>query len=136
MQWKLHHVGIIVPFIEMADRFVEFFDAERLWQGDAPKYEAECVFVRFAGIRIEFIVPYGDRLKKFNRGRGGIHHLAVEAEGPVDEATEQLIRDKAAIMLEDKATAGASLMVNFIQPICTGGVLIEIVEPKGVASEL
>ena len=135
-QFRFHHLGVVVPHVEQAERFVSFFGAKELWRGDAPKYEALCVFVAFAGIRIEFIVPTGERLKGFNKGRGGIHHVAVECDGPIDEVTKRLVDERGAVMLEEAAVAGASLLVNFLQPICTGGVLVEIVSKTGVARDL
>ena len=131
-----HHLGVVVPTFEHADRFMRFFGLRELWRGDAPKYEAECIFVRFGGIRIEFIVPYGERLRRFNKGRGGIHHVAVTSDLPVTEEVRRLTAEQGAVFLEEATVPGASLDVNFLQPLCTGGVLVEFVEPQEAIRDL
>ena len=67
-------------------------------------------------------------ISKFIKKRGtGIHHICLNVED-IDEAIEQMKRNKIKL-IGDKATIGTdNHKVIFIHPRSTGGILIELAE--------
>ena len=89
---RFHHVGIVVSSIAQVEDLVSLLGLRIGRRQYVPEYEAECVFT--TGLdpdasAIEFVVPRGGRLSQFNKGRGGLHHVAVEVED-LDHAQTEL----------------------------------------------
>jgi lactoylglutathione lyase/methylmalonyl-CoA/ethylmalonyl-CoA epimerase len=94
-------------------------------------YNAECVFTKheFDETPIELIIPYEGVLKRYNSGKGGIHHIALQVEDV--EAVREEYEAKGLMMLEKKGVTGAcGLVVNFLRPSFGAGILVEFVEDK------
>lgn len=93
-----------------------------------PEYEADCVFTEGPGARVEFIVPRGGRLVGFNKGVGGLHHIALEVDdlGAVSDA----LREREMQLLEPEPVQAGELRVNFLPPAYTRGVIVEFVEQR------
>jgi methylmalonyl-CoA epimerase len=128
MNARLHHVAIIVPNRQQVDVLTSLFG---LQQGDeqyVPEYEADCYFTKGPGTSIEFIVPRGGKLSEFNRGLGGLHHIALEVDD-LEEATREL-GEKGVKLLEKVPVDAGSIHINFLPPIYTRGVLVEFVQRK------
>jgi len=123
---RLHHVAIIVPDIAQVEVLLRLFGMQRGEAQYVPEYEADCYFSDGPGARIEFIVPKGGKLSKFNKGLGGLHHVALEVDD-LASATDAL-KEQGIKLLEEKPVDAGSILINFVPPIYTRGVLVEFVQ--------
>jgi catechol 2,3-dioxygenase-like lactoylglutathione lyase family enzyme len=97
------------------------------------EYEAECVFTQGRGTGIEFILPRGGKLAQFNRGLGGLHHIAIEVDDLAARSRE--LRAAGVELLEGAAVEAGELRINFVPPVYTRGVIVELVERVSNAPE-
>jgi methylmalonyl-CoA/ethylmalonyl-CoA epimerase len=91
----------------------------------------EAALVPIGEAAIELIQPKGNEgVAKFIEKRGpGLHHIAVEVEG-LDEMLAAL-KERGVALIDQTPRIGAhGHRVAFVHPKATGGVLIELVEPR------
>ena len=122
----MHHVGIVVPDESQVRAWVDLFGLKEGRRQDVPEYEALCIFTRGPRGVIEFIIPSGGVLAKFNKGAGGLHHVAFEVDDLAAE-TERLA-GQGVQLLEPKPVRAGPLLINFISPVYTRGVAVELVQ--------
>ena len=125
---KLHHVGIIVPDAERVEEFCRLCGMSPGRRQYVPQYEAECIFTQGACGVIEFIIPRGGKLAQFNKGIGGLHHIAIEVED-LQATMTQLAADGVRLLESSPVDAG-ELWINFLPPVYSRGVTIEYVQTK------
>jgi len=127
--YTLHHVGIVLPSLEEVAEFMSGMDLVEDYRGFVPQWSCWCVFAKGAtGAAIELVVAEDGPLKRFNRGVGGVHHFAYQVEDIV--ATSQELTARGLTMLEPEAIKGAGdFLCNFINPMASRGVQIELVQP-------
>ena len=128
---RMHHVGIVLPTIEAAKDVMDIIGAEVLYfyTGYVKAYTADLIFTKHGAYEspIEFIIPRGGVLAEYNKGRGGIAHICIEVND-IKGATEELI-SKGFEMLEKEAVEGTDdIIVNFLRPKYSHGILIELAE--------
>jgi hypothetical protein len=125
---RLHHVGVVMPYVARAISLMELLGLSESYRGYVERYEALCIFTERNGASpLEFVVPTGGQLAKFNRGAGGIHHVAVEVDS-IDAVAEELA-SRGMSLLETSPVRGAGDFVcNFLSPAYTGGVIVEFIE--------
>lgn len=126
---RLHHVGIIMPNMERAEEFLELFGLEKDYCEYVEAYKADCLFTKYTDAEspVELIIPKEGVLTGYNKGKGGIHHIAFEVEDV--EATKKEYEEKGKKMLETVAVEGAGgILVNFLRPRYGLGVLVEFVQ--------
>ena len=125
---RLHHVGIVMPSLERATELIELLGLAESYRGYVERYAATCIFTEGnGGSPIEFVVPSGGQLAKFNHGAGGLHHVAVEVDS-LDAVTGDLAT-RGMSLLETSAVRGAgNFLCNFLSPGYTGGVIVELIE--------
>ena len=69
-------------------------------------------------------------MTKFNNGKGGIAHIAFEVDD-IESCSKELI-EKGFEMLETEAVEGTSdIIVNFLRPKYSHGILVELVQTVG-----
>lgn len=124
--FKLHHVGVVAKKKRMMEIFLELFGSKIESSYFVKEYQAECFMTRLNNIKIEFIVPQGGPLKEF---RGGIHHIAIETEKPIEEVVSILKKKDVVFTNEESVQGIGNIKINFIHPVSTGGVIIELVNP-------
>ncbi|HBF39705.1 MAG TPA: 4-hydroxyphenylpyruvate dioxygenase [Firmicutes bacterium] len=126
--YNLHHVGIIMPDEKMADAFAKLFGLEEDYRGYVPEYHSLCIFTkRNGGSAVEFVIPDGGNLTDYNKGKGGIHHIALLVKD-VKAAKEEL-NQKGLQLLEEVPVKGAGeFVVNFVRPRSAYGILVEFIE--------
>lgn len=124
---RLHHVGIVIPHERQVDRFREILGLKERSRGYVENYKAICIFMADGeGVQVELIVSELDVLRTFNRGAGGLHHIAFLVDD-LAETTKELA-SKGVKLLEDHPVKGAGdFIVNFVPPVYAG-VLVEIVQ--------
>lgn len=129
---RMHHVGIVVPTLEKAYDFIKMFGLEIDYKGYVEAYHADLIFTKYGKNEspLEFIIPKEGVLTKFNGGKGGIHHIALEVEDV--EMARKEFEAKGYGMLEKKAVPGTSdIIVNFLKPKFSHHILVEFVQTVG-----
>lgn len=132
-QSRLHHVGIIVADEQQVDLLVALLGLTRGAEQYVPEYEAQCYFTEgpgaAAGAAIEFIVPRaGGKLSKFNKGFGGLHHVALEVDDL--DAAAAALRERGVKLLEEHPVDAGSILIHFVPPLYTRGFIVEFVQRK------
>jgi catechol 2,3-dioxygenase-like lactoylglutathione lyase family enzyme len=127
-QTGLHHVGIIVPDLNQVQLLMKLLKLEPGRTQYVPQYDADCIFTRGERGVIEFIVPRGGVLTKFNKGMGGLHHVALEVDD-LDRRCAEL-RSEGIELLEATPVDAGPLLINFLPPAYTRGFIVELVQPK------
>jgi catechol 2,3-dioxygenase-like lactoylglutathione lyase family enzyme len=127
----LHHVGIVQPSEEDAAALMTLLGLEEDYRGYVEQWQALCIFTRrAAGSPIEFVVPSGGPLAKFNKGAGGLHHIALEV--PDLDAVARELEAQDMRFLEPEHVKGAgNFLCNFLSPLYTRGLTVEYVQMLG-----
>ena len=129
---RVHHWGIVLPTVEKAEAFIEQFGLVEDYRGYVEAYDSNLIFTTHGDGHdaIEFIIPLSGVLTEFNKGKGGIAHVAYLVDDI--EATSAELRAQGFEMLETVATKGTEeIIVNFIRPKYTQGILVELIEQIG-----
>ncbi|MGI4876302.1 MAG: VOC family protein [Janthinobacterium lividum] len=125
----LHHVGIVVPDEAEAAAQMAILGLREDYRGYVPEFGALCIFVAGNGASpVEFVIPdEGTILAKFNKGMGGLHHLAYVVASLDQKAAE--LEAAGMRLLEANHVKGAGdFYCNFLSPIYTRGLTIEYIE--------
>lgn len=124
----LHHVGIVQMSEDDVAAMMAVLNLEEDYRGYVPEWHALCIFTKVAsGSPIEFVVPDGGPLMKFNKGMGGLHHIALQVED-LDVAAADLAKQDMRL-LEPKHVKGAgNFLCNFLSPVYTRGLTVEYVQ--------
>jgi methylmalonyl-CoA/ethylmalonyl-CoA epimerase len=125
-------VGIIVPDLERVRALMSLLGLEPGASEYVPEYEADCFFTCGAGSALEFIVPRGGKLALYNKGVGGLHHIALEVENLQEFSTQ--LRAQGVDLLEERPVDAGRLWINFLPPAYTRGLIVEFVESKKVTT--
>ena len=107
--------------------FMDLMGLEEAHRGFVEQYQALCIFTRGTGGVVELVVPTGGVLQKFNRGVGGLHHVAFEVND-LQELAEELSK-KGVKLLEAQPVRGSGrFLCNFLSPTYTRGLTVEFVQ--------
>ena len=114
---------------------MELLGLEEDYRGVVEMYAATCIFTKCnGGSPIEFIVPDGGPLARFNLGAGGLHHVALATPSIAEIATD--LGNRGITLLEPEPVRGAgNFLCNFLPPAATRGVIVEFVQEAGPPSE-
>jgi methylmalonyl-CoA/ethylmalonyl-CoA epimerase len=128
---RLHHVGVIVPSEEQAQTLMDLLGLKESYRGFVEPYQALCIFTEpNGGSPLELVVPSGGVLKEFNRGIGGLHHVALAVDDI--RATAHELAEQGVKLIEDEPVKGAGpFLCNFMPPQYTRGVTVEFIEELG-----
>lgn len=125
----LHHVGIVQPDEESVTAMMQLLHLTESYRGYVPQFNALCIFTEptNGGSPIEFVVPDGGPLVKFNKGAGGLHHIALVV--PDLRARMAELEAQGFRMIEPEPVKGAgNFLCNFLSPVATRGVIVEYIE--------
>ncbi|MCL2039389.1 MAG: methylmalonyl-CoA epimerase [Bacteroidetes bacterium] len=132
---SINHIGIAVTNLEEAiETFRKIFQFTEVHREDVPDQKIKVASFKVGDMLIELTYstspdgPIGKFIEK-NGGKGGLHHIAFES----DNVGEELKRIEAeGIALVDKAPRQGAheMMIAFMHPKSTAGVLMEICQPK------
>jgi len=128
----LDHVAIAVKDIDKSQKIYE--DMGLKFGSEREVVESQGVVTAFAEMdenaHLELLCPHGESgpIHKYLEKKGeGIHHLCFKV--PDVEAKCNELKEKGYILLNEKPVPGANnMLVNFIHPKSTGGVLIEVAQ--------
>lgn len=131
----LHHVGIVVPTEEQTATLMALLGLREAYRGFVEQYQALCIFTDGNGAsQVELVVPSGGRLRQFNRGTGGLHHIALAVEDLALVAAQ--LSQQGMKLLEREPVHGAGpFLCNFLSPVYTKGILVEFVQEIDVEVE-
>ncbi len=124
----LHHVGIVQPHESDALGQMSLLGLVEEYRGFVPQWSALCIFAKAThGSQIEFIIPNGGPVADFNKGAGGLHHIAFQVPDLDDVARE--FKAQGTKLLEPEHVRGAGPFIcNFLRPGFTRGLIIEYVQ--------
>ncbi|MBI1198458.1 MAG: VOC family protein [Phenylobacterium sp.] len=124
----MHHVGIVQATEEDAAAMMALLGLEEDYRGFVPEWHALCIFTHPRGASpVEFVVPSGGPLVKFNKGAGGLHHIALQV--PDLEALASELAEQDMRLLEPQHVKGAgNFLCNFLSPLYTRGLTVEFVQ--------
>jgi len=124
----LHHVGIVQASEEDAQVLMALLGLEEDYRGFVPEWSALCIFTKaVAGTPIEFVIPDGGPLAKFNKGAGGLHHIALQVPS-LDALAERLAREDMKLLAPAHVKGAGNFLCNFLSPVYTRGITIEFVQ--------
>lgn len=129
-QYELHHVGIVLPSLEDAEAHLRTFGLVEDYRGYVEPWNCWCIFTKTVagGTAIELVVADDGPLLKFNGGVGGVHHFAYKIDD--FNAAEAWCAKSDLKLVEPAPIKGAGdFWCNFIHPISTRGIQIELVKP-------
>ena len=124
----LHHVGIVLPSEEDVETLMALLGMAEDYRGFVPQWSALCIFAKAdKGSLIEFVVPKGGPLERYNKGAGGVHHIALEVSDLAE--TMRAYEAQGMKFLEPAPIKGAGpFLCNFLSPISTRGTMVEFVQ--------
>jgi methylmalonyl-CoA/ethylmalonyl-CoA epimerase len=133
---RQHHVGWIVPDESALDATIDALSLQILLRYHVEEFQAECIFLCPAAIDpedtgstfglLELIVPSGGILAQFNKGQGGLHHVAYAVDD-LKLATDSLIQ-AGLPPVEPSGVKAGPFLVSFLPPSVTRGLTIELVQ--------
>jgi hypothetical protein len=124
----LHHVGIVQADETDALTLMALMGLEEDYRGFVPQWSALCIFTKAtAGSAIEFVIPDGGPLEDFNKGAGGLHHIALEVPS-LDRLAEGLAREGMKLLEAEHVKGAGEFLCNFLSPVYTRGIAIEFVQ--------
>jgi len=127
--YRLHHVGVVLPSMAAAERHMEMFGLIESYRGYVEPWQCWCIFTRpqAEATAIELVVADGGPLLRFNKGVGGVHHFAYQVDDIL--AASRWCEETDMRMVEPEPIKGAGdFWCNFIDPMATRGVQIELVQ--------
>lgn len=128
--YRLHHVGIVLPSLAEAEAHMKTFGLAEDYRGYVEHWHCWCIFMRsdHGAAAVELVVANDGPLLKFNHGIGGVHHFAYEIEDFA--AAEAWCAEHDLKLVEPAPIKGAGdFWCNFIHPVSTRGIQIELVQP-------
>ncbi len=123
-------MGIICPDREQADLLLTLLGRRVVREQFVESYQALCLFTDEGPPCLELVIPEGGPLSRHNRGAGGIHHIALQVEDL--EAVSRELGDRGIELLEAEPVDAGPIWINFISPIYTRGLTVEVVQPRTV----
>ena len=128
---RIHHVGIAVPDLDAAIATYETLFGEAVQRiEEVLDQKVRTAFFKVGESHFELLEAMDESspiARYLNKNRPGIHHICVEVHDI--EAALDHYRAQALQLIDDVAKPGAhGMMVAFIHPRATGGVLLEIAQ--------
>ena len=125
---RLHHVGIVTPSERLASDQMTKLGLREQYRGYVERWDVTCIFCEpNGGSPIEFVIPGSGPLKEFNRGIGGLHHVALTVPN-LKEAMEDFARNGVTMLEKEPVKGAGPFLCNFLLPVFTRGFAVELVQ--------
>ena len=125
---SMHHVGIIQPTEEDALTLMSLLGLKEDYRGYVETWQALCIFTKPEGrTPIEFVVPNGGPLAKFNKGFGGLHHIALTVDS-LDAVRADMEQRGMKLLSEEHVKGAGPFLCNFLSPIYTRSIPVEFIQ--------
>lgn len=130
---KVNHLGIAVKDLDEARAFWEkALGIPCTHTEELPERGIKVAFLPIGDMRIELIAPTREtsEVSKFLETRGpGLHHLCFETEDAA--AALAGLKAQGVKLIDETPKPGAhGMQVGFVHPKATGGVLVELAQPR------
>jgi catechol 2,3-dioxygenase-like lactoylglutathione lyase family enzyme len=124
----LHHVGVVQPSEADALALMSLLGLKEHYRGFVPQWSALCIFTQpRGGSPIEFVIPDGGPLARFNKGAGGLHHIALQVPD-LDKLAKGLEAEGMKLLEAEHVKGAGDFLCNFLSPVYTRGIIIEFVQ--------
>jgi len=131
---RIEHLGIAVQSIdEVLPYFQDVLGLEVYKTEVVEDQKVKTAFLKVGEVKLELLEPTSPEssvAKWLEKGGKGVHHVAFAVEDGVAEALVEC--EGKEIRLIDKAPrpGAENMMIGFLHPKFTAGVLTELCEPK------
>ena len=130
----IDHVGIAVASVEEAlPHYRDALGMELVHRETVSEQGVDAALLDVGDSHVELVAPLSDEtaVGRFLAARGpGLHHVAYRVAS-IDDALARC-REQGMRLLDEEPRVGIrGSRVAFLHPAAAGGVLTEIVEPKG-----
>ena len=130
---RIDHIAIAVHSItEAAAFYIEGLGLTIAKIEEMPERGIRTAFINIGESMIELIEPLDNsntsEISKFLAKRGpGLHHVAFKTKD-INQSSQQLKAQGSKLIYEEPQKGAHETRVNFVHPVSTNGVLIELVE--------
>lgn len=129
----INHIGIAVKNLEESmKKFQTIFSVQTFHQETVEEQKVQVASFNLNGILIELTAATDETspIAKFIEKRGeGIHHIAFESDEIQTDLTK-LSNDGIELINKTPADGAHDMLIAFLHPKSTNGVLMELCQPK------
>jgi len=131
---RIDHLGIAVKSIdEVLPYFENTLGLKCYAIEEVADQKVKTAFLKVGEVKLELLEPTSPEsavAKFLENGGRGVHHVAFAVEDGVANALAEC--DAQGLRLIDKAPrpGAENMMIAFLHPKCTAGILTELCEPK------
>ena len=131
---RIDHLGIAVKSIdEVLPYFENTLGLKCYAIEEVADQKVKTAFLKVGEVKLELLEPTSPEsavAKFMENGGRGVHHVAFAVEDGVANALAEC--DAQGLRLIDKAPrpGAENMMIAFLHPKCTAGILTELCEPK------
>lgn len=130
---SINHIGIAVKDLDKSvETFRKLFQFDGVHRETVEKQKVNVASFKVGGVLIELTSPTSDDspIAKFIAKRGeGIHHIAFESD-EIENDLERLGNEDIKLINESPVEGAHEMLVAFLHPKSTNGVLTEICQKK------
>ena len=131
---RIDHLGIGVESIEAALPFFENVLGLKCYAvEEVADQKVKTAFLKVGEVKIELLEPTSPEsavAKWLEKGNKGVHHVAFAVEDGVAEGLVE-VESKGVRLIDKEPRPGAeNMMIGFLHPKFTSGILTELCEPK------
>ncbi|MBI3259393.1 MAG: methylmalonyl-CoA epimerase [Ignavibacteriae bacterium] len=130
---SLNHIGIAVRDIEVSKTlYKKIFGIETFHTETVEEQMVQIASFNIGGILIELTAPTSpdSPISKFLDKRGeGIHHIAFKSDN-VQKELSRLSEEGIQLINSEPKDGAHEMLIAFLHPKSTGGVLMELCQPK------
>ena len=133
---RIDHLGIAVKSIDEVLPYFENVLGLKCYNiEEVADQKVKTAFLKVGEVKLELLEPTSEEsavAKFLEKGGRGVHHVAFAIEDGVANALAEITANDPEFKLIDKSPrAGAeNMMIAFLHPKCTAGILTELCEPK------
>ncbi len=131
---RIDHLGVAVKSIdEVLPYFENTLGLKCYAIEEVADQKVKTAFLKVGEVKLELLEPTSPEsavAKFLENGGRGVHHVAFAVEDGVANALAEC--DAQGLRLIDKAPrpGAENMMIAFLHPKCTAGILTELCEPK------
>ena len=117
-----------MPNLDEVDAFMALFGMTEHHRGYVEDWSCWCVFTNsINSTTIEFVVPNGGPLARFNKGAAGLHHIAIRVPN-LDAMRAGLEQQGIRLLAEQHVLGAGNFLCNFVSPVSTRGIQVELIQ--------
>ncbi len=129
---KIDHIGIAVKSIDNAVKFYESLGLKVEHVEVVESQKVKTAFLDVGGVHIELLEATSEEspiAKYLEKNREGIHHISYEVED-IHASLAKLKADGVPLINEEPVEGAHEMLVAFVHPKGSNGVLTELSQPK------